>query len=89
MQNETKVLSKRFGADVRKLQLDEITKGKIKSVNYGTEKKRETNIREVCDKTAFDRIGQLFDVKEIRNHRRLCCGVRTYLKSLKKFKDCL
>lgn len=59
-------------------------KEKTKVLNYGVDKRKEMSVRET-DKKVLESLSDLYDVKEIKNHRKLCQGIRNYIKALKKF----
>lgn len=81
------ILVKRFGENIEKIAIDEIIKGKLKNVNITNDKRRQTNIREVSNKEAFESLAEFYDLKVIKNHRKICNHVKSYLKSMKKFME--
>lgn len=48
------ILVKRFGENIEKIAIDEIIKGKLKNVSIANDKRRQTNVREVSNKEAFE-----------------------------------
>lgn len=51
------ILVKRFGENIEKIAIDEIIKGKLKNVSIANDKRRQTNVREVSNKEAFESLG--------------------------------
>ena len=78
------ILIEEFGQDIDKLKIEDPIRLKTKPVSYGFDKRREMTIRE-CDKKSLESLGELYDIKNIKSHRKFCSSVKNYMKSYKKF----
>jgi len=63
-----------------------MVKERTKVIKYGVDMRKGMSVCEV-DKKTLDAMNGMYDLKEIRAHRKMCLGVRNYIKSWRKFKS--
>lgn len=61
-------------------------KERIKTINYGVDKRKGMSVFEV-DKKALDSMNGVYDLKEIKAHRKTCQGIKNYIKIWRKLKN--
>ena len=81
------ILSREFGPDIEKLDLEDAIAKACKLVHYSADKYKDMQLREVADKKAFDSMAAFYDVKAMKMHRKLCQSVKTYSKVRRSFME--